>query len=442
MGCVQSQPEDPIASTPPYDSVAPFTGKESDRDFKISSLEEKNRLQNEELRALRETARRNDEAISAMQEVSRRQENDKVKLLLLGTGDSGKSTIFKQMRILYGSPKTDGDLRMYGVIVRSNIVTAIRKICLLTRELGYETRLDEESAALSGMTPREAYDQIVAYVVDCTTKEPFPDTGTPKGQDWVGRSARAGVQANQDAQQFLQHVDAIEVLWKAATIQDVWMKRAQANINDSHNKYLSDIRRIASPSYIPTEADILSSRVRTTQVTVERYIINRSEFEIYDVGGQRACRRKWIDCFNNVDAVIFVAALSEYDQCLAEAKRQNRMVEALNLFESIVKNAHFADAAVMLFLNKKDIFAEKIMHSNIADSPFFSDYAGPPKDFDHGVLYFIQKFEDRLQTDEFDDSFVHVTCATDTNNMEFVLDNSRAIIMNNVSMRRRDGCHS
>jgi hypothetical protein len=35
-------------------------------------------------------------------------------------------------------------------------------------------------------------------------------------------------------------------------------------------------------------------------------------------GGQRNERRKWIHCFENVTAVIFVAALSEYDQvCLS-----------------------------------------------------------------------------------------------------------------------------
>jgi len=148
----------------------------------------------------------------------------KVKLLLLGTGESGKSTIFKQMRILYGAgPKTDDDLRMYGVIVRSNIVIAIRKLCLLTRQLGYEMKLDEESAAataadlsdVSGMTPREAYDQIIAYLVDNTATDPLPEISREQAErDWVGRSTRAGLRANLDAQQFLQHVEAIRVLWQ------------------------------------------------------------------------------------------------------------------------------------------------------------------------------------------------------------------------------------
>lgn len=380
-----------------------------------------------------------DDFISGLQEAAlHKRDQEKVKLLLLGTGESGKSTIFKQYRILYGSPKTDDDLRYYGVIVRSNIVNAVRKLCLLIRTLEWEKRLDEESVIataadrhdVSGMTPREAFDEICEYLVDNSATEPFPDVSKDQeGQDWVGKSKRAGIQANLDQALFLQHVEAIRVLWQSATIQDAWLKRAQANINDSHNEYLSDLSRIASTSYKPTERDILISRVRTTQVTVERYMIEGVQFEIYDVGGQRTERRKWISCFENVDAVIFVAALSEYDQTLAEAKRQNRMVEALNLFESVVKNAHFSNTCIMLFLNKKDIFAEKIMTSNIADSPFFSDYAGPTKDFDHGVLYFIQKFESYLDDDEFNDSFIHVTCATDTNNMEFVLDSSMNIIM-------------
>lgn len=164
-----------------------------------------------------------DMEISEQQKAASIEDEEKVKLLLLGTGESGKSTIFKQMRILYGSPKTDDDLRMYGVIVRSNIVTAVRKLCLLTRQLGFEKKLDEESKAAtaadlsdcSGMTPREAYDQIIAYLVDNTAPEPFPDIPKEQSQkDWVGRSNRAGIQANLDAQQFLQHVEAIRVLWQ------------------------------------------------------------------------------------------------------------------------------------------------------------------------------------------------------------------------------------
>lgn len=367
---------------------------------------------------------------------ARQQEEGKVKLLLLGAGESGKSTIFKQMRILHGSPRSDDDLRMYGVVIRSNIIVAIRKLCSHLRSLGLEEALAGEPINEDfgiNMTPKEAYDELISHLVDNTA--PGLEESLQNGEhnsnprDWVGQSPRAGLAANNDAKQFLQHVNAIRILWNSKAMKEVWSKRAAVNVIDGHKEYLQDVMRIASPSFKPTTQDILLARMRTTQVVMERYRIDGIDFEMYDVGGQRSERRKWIDCFDHVDAVIFVAALSEYDQSLAEAKRTNRMVEALELFRSVCNNRAFANTSIMLFLNKKDIFAEKVLYSDIAAQRPFYDYAGPSKDFDHGVLYFIQKFKDCLIDDEFNDSFIHVTCATDTNNMEFVLDSTRTIIM-------------
>ena len=77
---------------------------------------------------------------------------------------------------------------------------------------------------------------------------------------------------------------------------------------------------------------------------------------------------------------------------------------------------------MILFLNKKDVFAEKILYSDIKAQRPFQDYTGPPKDFNSGVLYFIQKFKECLINDDFSDSFIHVTCATDTNNSKYSRD--------------------
>jgi len=43
-----------------------------------------------------------------------------------------------------------------------------------------------------------------------------------------------------------------------------------------------------------------------------------------DVGGQRSERRKWIHCFENVTSIMFLVALSEYDQVLAESDNEVR----------------------------------------------------------------------------------------------------------------------
>ena len=69
--------------------------------------------------------------------------------------------------------------------------------------------------------------------------------------------------------------------------------------------------------------------VKAVNVETEQYDIDGTMFEIYDVGGQRNERKKWIHCFEGVTAVIFVAAISEYGQKLFEDEKTNRMVSLL-----------------------------------------------------------------------------------------------------------------
>ena len=47
---------------------------------------------------------------------------------------------------------------------------------------------------------------------------------------------------------------------------------------------------------------------------------------MFDVGGQRSERKKWIHCFEGVTAIIFCVALSGYDLVLAEDEEMNRSV--------------------------------------------------------------------------------------------------------------------
>ena len=93
-----------------------------------------------------------------------------------------------------------------------------------------------------------------------------------------------------------------------------------------------------------------------------------------DVGGQRSERRKWIHCFENVTSIMFLVALSEYDQILVEENNQNRMEESKALFQHIVEYPYFHQSSVILFLNKKDLLEEKIRTSHLKD--YFPQYNG------------------------------------------------------------------
>ena len=83
-------------------------------------------------------------------------------------------------------------------------------------------------------------------------------------------------------------------------------------------------------------------------------------FRLVDVGGMRSERRKWIHCFEDVTAIIFCVALSEYNLKLYEDNETNRMHESLQLFKELCSTKWFQFTPFVLFLNKKDIFEEKI----------------------------------------------------------------------------------
>ncbi|KAL6461999.1 hypothetical protein MHYP_G00301440 [Metynnis hypsauchen] len=121
--------------------------------------------------------------------------------------------------------------------------------------------------------------------------------------------------------------------------------------------------RIVSQDYVPTEMDVLRVRIRTTGVIETQFKVKHLVFRLYDVGGQRTERRKWISCFEDVRAVLFVVALSGYDMTLVEDPSVNRLQESLKLFSSICNNVFFRSTSMILFMNKIDLFQEKILHS-------------------------------------------------------------------------------
>ena len=112
--------------------------------------------------------------------------------------------------------------------------------------------------------------------------------------------------------------DAIRSLWRDPSIQEAVRRSREFQLNDSAVYYFSAMDRMASPSYLPTDQDILRSRVKTTGITETTFKVGELTYKLFDVGGQRSERKKWIHCFENVTALVFLVSLSEYDQMLYE----------------------------------------------------------------------------------------------------------------------------
>lgn len=317
-------------------------------------------------------------------------DDDVVKLLLLGAGNSGKSTIFKQMRYIYGDDYTATEREDFKRLIITNVFDTARALL-------------EGSSTLTGLP---------AAISEAALESGKHVTKLME-DDLVLTPEAAG------------HV---KTLWEDPCLQAVWERRAELQIIDSFGYFANHLDRIGQLDYSPMKEDILMCRVRTTGIIEEKYTIDKVPFAILDVGGQRNERRKWMHYFDGVTALIFVAALSEYDQKMYEVENKNRMIDALELFHDIINKEPFKSKSAILFMNKKDLFMEKITKVDIASVPEFSDYSGPSCDYNSGVNYFLQKFQAANENDT-REVYHHVTQATDTENVGVVFNACKDIIL-------------
>lgn len=336
------------------------------------------------------------------------------RLLLLGAGESGKSTLVKQMKILHvEEPFSPDEIAEKKADIRQNVRDAI---LTLAQAMGsIDPPLSPESA--------EAELAHKYVIKEC----PRADFDYPP--------------------EFWEHA---RLLWSDPSVQKCFERSNEYQLIDSAKYFLDKVDAIKKPDYNPSEQDILRCRVLTSGIFETKFRVDRVKFHMFDVGGQRDERRKWIQCFNDVTAIIFVASSSSYNMVLREDPSQNRLKESLDLFRSIWNNRWLRTISVILFLNKQDLLEEKIVSgkSKLEDYfPEFVHYMLPPEsqqEIDQGAereftraKYFIRdNFLQISQQPSSGDSkqhsahhcYPHFTCAVDTENIRRVFNDCRDII--------------
>ncbi|KAH9255567.1 hypothetical protein BASA81_006397 [Batrachochytrium salamandrivorans] len=323
-----------------------------------------------------------------------------IKLLLLGAGESGKSTIFKQMKYIYGNPYPLKERQQLLSTVHSNILGNLR---LLVKACDRFTALENQAELIPALAsiPDSEDDALIDSKVGALLKQVWLDPGA----------------------------------------QATWKRRSEFQIQEALEWYMADIDRISAIDYVPTVDDIFRARVRTSGIVEETFHIDQVEFLMYDVGGQRNERKKWSHLLSQSAALLYVVAINEYDQYLYEDENMHRMDEALMLFEETINLKHFLNTSVILFLNKSDLFRDKLKTVPVrVVGQRFEDFRGPyyveggnadlQKCYDAAVDYFLQLFLQRNHRPE-REIYHHVTCATDTNNVKVVFTACKHIILSN-----------
>lgn len=299
-----------------------------------------------------------------------------VKLLLLGAGESGKSTVLKQMRLIHTKGFSSSERKQWKVTIFQNLVHAFQVV------FGAMEEQEVEFADPSSV----GFAELLA-----ADPEIGPDDSMPN-----------------------DCLHAFKNLWRDQGVQLAIRKGNEYALHDNLTYFLTDVDRLFARDYSPTDQDILRARLRTTGISETIFETGSLTYRMFDVGGQRSERKKWIHVFDNVQVVLFLVAISGFDHVLVEDRNGNQMHEALMLFESIANSKYFEKSALILFLNKIDLFREKVSSGRSLIREHFPEYTGADTDVDEGQQFFARKFKNLVRDPE-KEAYVHFTNATDTN---------------------------
>ena len=308
-----------------------------------------------------------------------------IKILLLGTAGCGKSTVFKQMRIVHMDGFSELDVGHYRALIQNNAIQAMAELIreAHARNLSFDATDFEAAVGPSNIGIRELSPELALLM---------------------------------------------ERLWCDPAIRDLYARRDEFPLMDSAAYFLNKVVQVAAPCYRPTHADILHSRIPTTGATQIDFAFRNSRLRMTDVGGNRSEMKKWIHFFDDVDSVLFISALSDYDQWDHDYEVPvNKLSLSLEVFSRICATPQFAKAALLLFLNKLDIFEEKVARRRFADS--HKSYSGS-QDSD-AVKKHIRKLFSNVAEEggHLERLYAHFTNATDTENVSHVFDASLDLII-------------
>eukprot|EP01084_Bolivina_argentea_P275970 470747_1 len=205
-------------------------------------------------------------------------ENSLKKFLILGSGHSGKSTVFKHLNLLYGSGFTDEDKITLKHYINGQIISQMQ--AAIRHYLNQATH--DDTILQSAINTIQEY-----YTFDILTQE---------------------------------IAECILYVWKNdKRLKEIFNKFPAKKILDETTEYFwNAIERIAENDYVPTHQDILKIRHRTTGIIEMRLTVKNHNLHLFDVGGAKSERKKWMKCFDDIHAIVFVVSLSSYNEMMFE----------------------------------------------------------------------------------------------------------------------------
>jgi len=325
----------------------------------------------------------NSKTIDTVLKQDQQMEYNKHRILVLGTGDSGKSTFIKQMVIKYaqnpGHSFPPDQLLKYKVALQRNSLETIQKLISVSD-------LDNSDETLQAAA--ETITDIPLRNFTLT-----PDIAT-----------------------------TILKIWQSPEIQATYISRSHFQLHAAAHYFMENTLRFSSSDFSPTEEDILQAREVTSGIKETKVVSPDGRETIFiDVGGQRSERRKWLHVFDNCTAVVYVVDLNGYCQLLEEDNKTNRFRDSLDCLCKISENEALKNLPFLIFLNKYDLFVERLKQDPVAQ--FFEDFHGTDDD---ALEFFKAKVIEAFHGNHM--YAPYVTCAIDSTAISKVWEDCEEIL--------------
>lgn len=228
-------------------------------------------------------------------------------------------------------------------------------------------------------------------------------------------------QAQSAAEVIASCAEDVAALWSDAGVQAVLSRRkAKARLEEGPGFFLNDVARIAARGYEPSDEDVVRARLRTMGVQEYRFRFERGpdagrDWLLYDVGGARSLRHAWLPYFDDINALIFLAPISCFDERLAEDRRVNRLQDSILLWKAVCGSKLLQNVQLILFLNKCDLLHKKLSRG-VHVAKFVPSYGDKPNDVREVAKYFRHQFKDIFTrySPEKRPFYAYMTSVTDT----------------------------
>eukprot|EP00924_Labyrinthula_sp_SR-Ha-C_P011763 maker-scaffold_69-snap-gene-0.52-mRNA-1 protein AED:0.05 eAED:0.05 QI:96/1/1/1/0.8/0.66/6/59/381 len=304
-----------------------------------------------------------------------------VKMLLYGPGECGKTTILRRMMLIHGNTDViNRELRMYRGRICFNVIEGAALVVKALRKFyGREFEKEFIQDANIILEVEKYYVETVQSVVNATLEEPND-----------------------------QLVPAILNIYNnSKTFRRLLELRTEFSLFETWEhfaKKLSEYPMWGGPNWMPQNSDLLHSRIRSTGHSDFLFQQQNTYYELIDIGGQRTERKKFFFLFSEMDCLIFVASMSDYNERLYEDLTENRLRETLRVWKKTVHLPQFQDSYIILFLNKFDLFLHKYRDKKVP-IPRYKGEIPPPRIEDEDPndlncekarLWFHQVFMDKI----------------------------------------------